>query len=564
MHIAGALRYDPTMLDDLWSHRATLPTIVALALGLGIAGALAARGRHDRAVIEIATARPRLVGSTARVVEPSAESFTFTRENVLGTSFRLVLVTASRKQAETALQTALAEIERCRRIFSTYDPQSELSKINAMPWRSRRELVLSTDLARVLRSSLYWRKVSQGAFDPYLGDLIARWRLAAKHGDVAPAADVAAGGAQLAEFRIHKRKRDKKRLYTLTCARAGRFDLDGIAKGFIIDRALRAIESSVDGALLDIGGDIAVRGRSARHGSAWHIDVADARRPAENDRALDTIALSHMAIASSGGYARSMKIAKHTYSHILDPRTGRPAATLLGATVIAPDARTADALATALCVLEPSAGVALVDRQPVAACLLVDRKGRVHRSRDWTRFRPVPPRASGTPWPAGFALQIHFRLVDSRTPAQRAGKRGRFKRHGTAVWVDDASGRRVRLVTLWFDRDEISHVRKLRAFWREGWVLSGSGADYGPLRAVSRASRRPGEYTVVWDGRDDAGRPVPQGRYRVRIDINREHGPGNERHTLASIDVECRDVAVEGRAADQPELADVQVAYTRR
>lgn len=497
--------------------------------------------------------------------DPPSSRFAFSRENVLGTSFRLELATSTASSAERALRAVLEEIESQRMVFSTYDFDSELGKINALPLDSRREVQISRSLALVLRSSLRLEKSSHGAFDPYLGSLIDLWHRAVGEGKTPSEAALSACIAGRPGFEVRKRKRGRRSVYLLSCQQPGRFELSGIAKGYIMDRALHSIQEMVQGALLDIGGDIVVSGGpGGDRGAGWPIDIADPKRPAENDLPLDRVMLKHMAIATSGSYARPMVVAGQPHSHILDPRTGHPADEVLGATVIAPDAATADSLATAVCVLGPEEGIALVDRQPVAACLLMDREGHVYRSRDWLRFRAAPSRAEGIAWPEGYALDIHFELIDSGRKQPAGRRRRRFKRHGTAVWIEDARGRRVRLLTLWFDRKEMSHVRKLSTFWREGWVLSGSGADYDGLRAVSRASRRPGQYSVVWDGRDDAGQRVPRGRYRVRIDINREHGPGPERDTAATLEISCGEDPAHAEALDQPELASVRVDYGPR
>ncbi|RMG15559.1 MAG: DUF2271 domain-containing protein [Planctomycetota bacterium] len=494
--------------------------------------------------------------------------FSFRRENVLGTSFRLVVAARSRAAAEGLERAVLEVVERHRRTFSSYDPKSEVGRLNALPWQQRSGLRVSKYLGRVLGWALDWQRESRGAFDVYLGELRKAWREAAATGREPNPEVLARLVGEGPGFRLERRKRGKKREVLLRCLRPGSFDLGGIAKGFIIDRALRAIAKRTPAALLDIGGDLAVHGRPPRpDGLGWPVAVVDPRRPAENDPPLDTLFLTGMAVASSGGYARGVTVAGRRRSHIIDPRTGRPAEGVLGATVVAPTAAEADALATALCVLEPQDGLALIEKRPVAAALIVDAAGRAHRSRAWARFRAPPPPRTGPPWPRGYSVRISFRQINSwETHPEQRGRRRRFKRHGTAVWVEDPAGRRVRLVSLWFDRDELGHVRELDSFWRDGWVLSGDGADYHPLRAVARASRRPGEYTVVWDGLDDAGRPVPQGRYRVRIDVNREHGPphGREEHTCATVELVCGERPATGTAPDRPELAGVRVEYGPR
>ncbi|MBL4849546.1 MAG: DUF2271 domain-containing protein [Planctomycetes bacterium] len=484
---------------------------------------------------------------------------TFHQENVLGTSFRLVVVGGA--VGERYLRVALAEIERHRKTFSRHDPQSELSRINALPWEKRRSLRLSKYLARVLRWAASWHARSKGAFAPYGGLLFRRLEKATPDGEPPTPEPVGVG------YRLTK----SGKTYLLECDRDGSFDLDAIAKGFIVDRALRAVMRSKPrprGALVDIGGDLGVAGSSDPDRVApWEIEVADPRRPAENAQPLDRIELRGMCIASSGGYARPRARAGGTRQpHLFDPRRGEAARGVLGATVVAPDAASADALATILCVLPTKESLALIEATPGTAALIMDFQGHPLRSRRWRSLRrkaaPSVASKSREPWPAGFALQVSFTLRESRG----RGKRRKFKRHGTAVWIEDSTQKRVRLLALWHDRGELKYLRELPSFWWEGWVLSGGPNDPKALRSTTRASRAPGTYELEWDGLDDAGAPVPRGQYRVRIDLNRENGPprGREEHTTASVEIQCGASAASGSCPDQAELAGVTVTYRRR
>ena len=106
-------------------------------------------------------------------------------------------------------------------------------------------------------------------------------------------------------------------------------------------------------------------------------------------------------------------------------------------------------------------------------------------------------------------------------------------------------------------------MRDLDDFWRTAWVLAGEGTSTRPLRGISRATRSPGRYSLVWDGKDDGGRPLSQGLYRLHLDINREDGPPEDReiHTHTSVEIFCGGAATSNGAADRPELRRVQATY---
>lgn len=503
-----------------------------------------------RLAIEVQPAGPQ----RQEMPQDSAEqTHVFRRENVLGTSFTLSLVGCSRAQAEQAEQAALAEVTRLEKLLSTWDEASEISRVNGLPLAEREGVEISADLGEVLRLSLLWRTLTRGAFDPYVGELHDLWRAAAKAGHEPAAQDLARLAAATKQSRGFKLSRGAKK--TLTCTRAGSFDLDGIAKGYIVNRALEAALGVVpksEGILLEIGGDLRVRGNCQPGLRApWVINVADPRDPADNAEPLARLALQGGAVASSGGYARNLKVGKRTRSHILDPRTSQPVEEVLGATVVAKDAATADALATALCVLGPAEGLKLAVRVK-AQCAIVDRLGKVHTSPGWAGLLA---REGGSlePWPEGFRAEITFRQV------VEGG--GRFKRHGTAVWVEDAQGKRVRILAVWLSRRELKWIKDLPTFWKEAWLAAGGKDDPDAISAWSRASRSPGQYTLAWDGKDEQGQACPQGRYRLRIDLNREHGPNREEPSSVTIELECGAKPSQGRGEDQLELKDVSARY---
>jgi len=136
-------------------------------------------------------------------------------------------------------------------------------------------------------------------------------------------------------------------------------DLGAIAKGYAADLACDGIYYSVKGVMVDIGGDISIRGRKPS-GDPWLVAIADPRDP---EKTLAELALTgDCGVATSGDYERYFEVDDERYSHIIDPRTGLPARWVVSTTVIAPTATLADALTTAVFVLGVSEGIALIDQ----------------------------------------------------------------------------------------------------------------------------------------------------------------------------------------------------------
>jgi FAD:protein FMN transferase len=497
------------------------------------------------------------IGGPARA-EDALRTYTSQREDVLGTSFRLVTLCATEEEAARAERAALDAVESLRACFSTWEPSSELARINARPWTERRDLEVSPALGALLKQAHRWHARTGGAFDVYLGELKALWRAAERTGQEPPASELARlvdAARSGPGFSVARRLVGARSVELLTCTREGTFDVDAIAKGAVIDQALQAAvrAAPLRGALLAIGGDLRAWGDADASRSPWTLDVVDPREPADNAPPLCRIAVRDRGVASSGGYARPLKVGGAKRSHLLDPRTGRPAEGVLGATAVAEDAATADALATALCVLGPVEGLR-VAAAVGAECLLVDAQGKQHASPGWAK---LAPRAPAQAWPTGFRVDLELTLVNS-TP----GGRG-FKRHYLAAWVEDEAGAPVRFLALWANGRELKYVRKLSDFW-DAWRRSGGEDEPDAVAATTRATRLPGHYTLTWDGADEAGRPLPRGRYRLRLEVNREHGPGRERPTSTTLALECGADAITVTAPDQPELAGVSARYGPR
>ena len=136
---------------------------------------------------------------------------------------------------------------------------------------------------------------------------------------------------------------------------------------------------------MDIGGDLRLFGTPGSTGG-WLVQV---RRPPDIDRDW-VLRLPSCAVTTSGDYARWFSVGDQRYSHIVDPRTGRPVASVPSATVTAPDAAQADGLATAISVLGAAEGVRLIDSLPGAECMIMERlpEGgvRVHMSSGFEAF----------------------------------------------------------------------------------------------------------------------------------------------------------------------------------
>lgn len=462
------------------------------------------------------------------------ERHRFEHERVLGTSLELVVVADSAEAAKACEAAVLAEIERLRKILSGWDERSELSRLNRAKPGER--LKVSPELIEVLRTCETWRRETHGAFCMGADELLALWKGAAKAGH--PPSDDALFDA-VSRIRGDLTRSDRE---AGTVWRTGPATVrpDAMAKGYIIDKAgaAGAARPGVRGLMLDIGGDLRVWGSAGAAGKPWAIGVADPASPADNAKPLAELHLADRAVATSAGYARWIQIGEHRFSEVIDPRTGHPSQEQRSVTVIAPTAAMADALATAMMVVHAEGALDLMRKYEGCEALLVDGEGRRWLSAGWRAA--LAPRSESA-WPADKALHIDLELPRA--------KGSPYRRPYVAIWIEDAKGKRVRTLVVW--GGAAVFLPSLRRWSRE--------ADTSPRAAasVTRATRRPGRYQLIWKGRDDRMRPLPPGKYTVNVEVVRQYGGREHRRATIACGGEAAEASMRGRR----ELGEVKLRF---
>lgn len=282
---------------------------------------------------------------------PPLERFEY-RQLHMGTEARLVLYATTPAAADAAASAAFARIGGLDRVLSDYRMDSELSGLAAAAGES--SIAVSDDLLRVLRHALDIARETAGAFDPTAGPLSVVWREARRARRLPADTALARARSLVGWWRVSV---DAGVRTVRLDATGMRLDLGGIAKGFAADEALAVLRAhGTARALVAIGGEIVV-GHPPPGRAGWPIAVGSM---------ADTIELVNAAVSSSGDTEQFVEIDGVRYSHVLDPRTGRPLTSRLAATVVASDGMTADAFATVVTVLDPAARAAFMARHTEA------------------------------------------------------------------------------------------------------------------------------------------------------------------------------------------------------
>ena len=280
---------------------------------------------------------------------------------ILGTSLELCVRADTEEAARSAEARALGEIDRLAAVFSGYDAASEFRRWQATIGQSTK---VSPELFELLNASDRWRERSGGAFDPRVQALTELWSRCARLDRLPTADEQARAKALMARpaWRLDAAAGTAERLTACPLS------LNSIAKGYIIGRACDVAlnrEPGVRGVLLNIGGDVRVVGDVART-----VGVAPPVGDSETAEPIARVEVRDRSVATSGNSQRGFRVRGEWYSHIFDPRTGKPAGRVVSATVIAERAPDANALATTLNVLPIEDGLRLAASIPGVECLL--------------------------------------------------------------------------------------------------------------------------------------------------------------------------------------------------
>jgi FAD:protein FMN transferase len=435
--------------------------------------------------------------------------YAFHHEGVIGTFLELRVQADSEAAARAAEAVVLKEVDRLTSIFSGYDEKSAYSKWSATYGTPES---VPTELFELLEASDHWRTLTAGAFDPRVDALSRLWREAARAGTPPSETDVDHAIARMRPLAWALDRNAK------TATRLGDCPLtfDGIATGTIVDRAAAVASRipGVSGLMLNIGGDLAVCGNLASL-----VAIPDPAAEAEYAPPLALLAIRDKAVTTSGRSERDFRVGGRRYSHILDPRTGQPADGVLSATAIAPTCEAADALATALAVLPVAEGLRLIEALPGCQCLIIEANGARSASAGWKSLLAQSPEAA-----AVSANESPFEMLVRLDINKPAGET-RYRRPYIAVWLENEEGFPVRTISLLvsFGGPGPKWIDDLKRWYKSDKDRQKVDKT-DRLYTVSKSTRPPGKFEIIWDGKDDQGKVLPDGEYTLYIEAAREHG----------------------------------------
>ena len=278
-------------------------------------------------------------------VAPDLPKVNFFHGETQGTHYHIRYSGREQRELQGAVEMFLADFDK---IFSNYRPDSEVSRFNRHP--STEWFPVSLSLERLVAQSLHLSVKSEGAFDITIGALLKVWgfgpykRLDSAVPDAsAIVASLKQSGYQHLETRPEPPSLRRK-------VSGLEIDLSGIAQGHAVDKIAELLENrSIHSYMVEIGGEVLAKGEKYP-GIDWRIAIEAPQR--ESGQIVTTVRPRGLGLATSGDYRNFFEENGQRYSHILDPRLGRPVQhNLASVSVLAPTVTEADAYAKVWMVL---------------------------------------------------------------------------------------------------------------------------------------------------------------------------------------------------------------------
>jgi thiamine biosynthesis lipoprotein len=293
----------------------------------------------------------------------------------MGSAFEIVVLAGadSASWAYSKIDEAQAHIEIIEHLISSWDTESQTSMVNNNA--GLRPVVVSYDLFTFVERCQIISKLTNGAFDITYASMADIWQFDEANRETWPDSTLVAQKQSLVNYqKVYLNKIDQ----TIFLDKVGmRMGFGAIGKGFAADHTAQFLKlQGVKSGVVNASGDMFCWGTDAE-GLPWRVAVVE---PKDKGKVRLWLNVDNQAVVTSGDYEKYKMHDGVRYAHIINPKTGYPVTELMSATVIAPTAELADALATAIFVLGREAGINLINELKGISCIVIDSENKMWTS----------------------------------------------------------------------------------------------------------------------------------------------------------------------------------------
>ena len=291
---------------------------------------------------------------------------------LMGSRFDISVVANDTLTAANYINLAVEEISRIERLISSWDENSQTSEIirNA----GIKPVKVDKELFDLIERSIVISKLTDGAFDISYASMDKIWKFDGSMTEMPSEKKIKESVEKVGFNNIILNKEEHTVFLKLPGMKIG---FGAIGKGYAADKAKDLlISKGVVAGIINASGDMNTWGKQPT-GEDWMIAITN---PLNKNKSFALLPLKNGAVVTSGNYEKYVAFNGKRYSHIIDPRTGYPASGIISATVFAPKAELADALATSIFVMGTEVGLNRINQLKDIECIIIDVNGNIHTS----------------------------------------------------------------------------------------------------------------------------------------------------------------------------------------
>ena len=295
-----------------------------------------------------------------------------TRAKLMGSAFEFILSAKNPQEGESLLKECISEVQRLERLLTEFSEDSDTGRLNRNA--GGKAVEVSPETYELLRRSMYLSDLTQGAFDITTGVLKKLYNFKGESFQIPSKAEIGEAKARSGYQKIQLLDQCRVRL----TVKGMHIGFGAIGKGYAADRVRRLMQQKgVPGGVINASGDLSAWGLRP-DGQRWKAGIANPQNP---DEPILWLPILEGAVATSGNYEQYFEWKGERYSHNIDPKSGLPVKGVQSVSVIGPSAELCDALATAVTIMGPAAGLHLINQLPATHCILVDQRNHMHYSK---------------------------------------------------------------------------------------------------------------------------------------------------------------------------------------
>ncbi|WP_276166310.1 FAD:protein FMN transferase [Zobellia alginiliquefaciens] len=293
---------------------------------------------------------------------------------LMGSRFDITVVAKDSVDGNKNISLAVDEISRIENLISSWNPDSETSKINKNA--GIQPVSVSPELYQLIERAINLSKLTDGAFDISYASMDNIWVFDGSMTQMPNRSSIASSVAKVGFQNILLNPQDSSVFLKKKDMKIG---FGGIGKGYAADMAKKLlIEKRVPAGIINASGDMNTWGKQP-NGEPWKVAITN---PMNKNKTFALLPIAQGAVVTSGDYEKFVNFKGKRYSHIIDPRTGYPSSGIISVTVFAPKAELADALATSVFVMGKEVGLNRINQMPKIECIIIDDKGNIFTSKN--------------------------------------------------------------------------------------------------------------------------------------------------------------------------------------